>query len=648
MKFFILLFVIFFFSYDANAQILKKLGDKVKRDSEWRIRSKADQQVNKGLDSIIAAPKKIHDKNKAEKNNSKTTTTEAPDNATTTTNDKNGTGKINTDAQDENDMSQKDGFITIELSANAVFAGGLISITGESIKYKNFNQVEITVSGPGVKDIRSVLLNADGKFAAAWYAPDKAGNYTVTAKGSDKKSVQSVSFKVFELPKLSNWCDENIDLTKKAYDNLKEQVDQVKSDVGTKDKEELDKKLAELKDKVDAAIKLLTDLNTAGKETARLAKSGKNIPPNLANNLSRLNDKLAEQRKKMQQLEEYNNHKATDNTICEYLVLVNEACAAFSVYTNIEGLALKAIIKEIVSDKVVPKAAGMLNEKTLGLSEPNDIALKEPAKIYATSLLDAEAFTSKLNTANFAGDMVQFATDVLMKKYCGVFKGSLKHNYTIEFRNSSGQNWWTYGVEMKGALFLRYPKDRGNGNIIKMKGNLEGNGTKFSFFEDIEKEESFKEGTKGKIEVVPIKSYSPLAVSEATSERDILGFGAIARGLATPAYFNIPVDAEYDVNTDKIKIFLNNPIIDFSGAVSNQFVFLLIGADMIPYIKRISFPIHKANVTLGSVIRSNNEFTVDKDSKGNLSFTGKGNKHIGNKASVRETDLNFTISAKKE
>jgi hypothetical protein len=118
--------------------------------------------------------------------------------------------------------------------------------------------------------------------------------------------------------------------------------------------------------------------------------------------------------------------------------------------------------------------------------------------------------------------------------------------------------------------------------------------------------------------------------------------------MATPAYFNIPVDAEYDVNADKIKIFLNSPIIDFSGAVTNQFVFILIGADMLPYIKRMSFPINKANVTLGSVIRSNNEFTVDKDSKGNLSFSGKGNKHLGDKTTIRETDLNFTISAKKE
>jgi hypothetical protein len=235
-----------------------------------------------------------------------------------------------------------------------------------------------------------------------------------------------------------------------------------------------------------------------------------------------------------------------------------------------------------------------------------------------------------------------------MKKYCGVFKGTLKHNYTIEFRNSKGENWWTYGVEMQAVLALRYPKEKAKGNIIKMKGNLEGNGTKFSFFEDLEKNDEFQEGSHGKIEVVPIKAYTPFSVSVATSQLDVMGFGAIARGLATPAYFNIPVDAEYNVNENKIKIFLNPPIIDFSPAVSNQLVFLLIGGDLLPYVKRMSFPINKVFRTLGSVVRDHNEFEVKKDAKGNLSFSAKANKHLGTKADKIEHDLNFTISAIKQ
>ena len=181
-----------------------------------------------------------------------------------------------------------------------------------------------------------------------------------------------------------------------------------------------------------------------------------------------------------------------------------------------------------------------------------------------------------------------------------------------------------------------------------MKGNLEGNATKFTFFQDIAKENDFHAVSKGKIEVVPIKTYIPLAVSVATSERDIMNFGALARGLATPAYFNIPIDAEYNVDAKKIKIFVNDAIVDFTDLVANLFVFYMVGQDLIPYPKAMTFPIHKAKTTINGIFISFKEFDVEKDSKLNENFHGKGTRHIGDKTSIRETNLNFTLSAKKE
>lgn len=642
----ILFFSLFLFaSLYSNCQLFKKITQKVKEEVDYRAQRKAGQKIDQGLDSILEVPNEMIKKSNSKKNSAGEPTENPSNNTTTSKTQKNS---VATTTKDENDMSQKDGYVTLNLSANNVFAGGNLTISGESVLYKNYNQVEITVSGPGNKDSKLIPLLKDGKYSAIWNAPDNAGTFTVKVKGSDKKSSESARFTVYELPKLENWCDKNIEVTNKVYDKLKDEVEKVSGSIGSKDKSELDKKMSEVKEKVTGLLKLFGDLNTAGKQIASLAKSGKNLSPNLAVNLSELNNTLDAQRKKMEQIEEYCNHEPADNTICEYLVMVNEACAAFSVITNIECLAIKGIIKNIMLDKGVPLAATTINQKANGLSQPNDFVIKEPAKIFSSALIDVEGLNSKLGTAGFAGDIVQFATDVLMQKYCGVFKGRLTHNYTIEFRNSKGENWWTYGVEMKAVLALRYPKEKGKANIIKMTGNIEGNGTKFNFFEDIEKEDGFQEGSKGKIEVVPIKAYTPFSVSQATSEIDVLGFGFIARGLATPAYFNIRVDAEYDVNANKIKLFLSTPIIDFSQAVSNQLVFLLIGGDLLPYIKRMSFPINKVFRTLGSVVRDNNEFSVAKDKKGNLSFSGKANKHLGTKADKIEHDLNFTISATKQ
>jgi hypothetical protein len=630
----------------ARAQLFKKIGDKVKNDAEWRVRNKADRELSKGIDSLLQLPKKIVNKNKKSKADQSSENSDGTDPIKTETGNTNTSKKEATASND--DLTPREGFVTLQLSSNRIFSGGSILISGQSVKYKNFVNVQVAVSGPSVNDTKSVPLNSDGKFTSTWFAPDKEGTYTVTVTGSDKKGVEKATISVYALPLIQNWCSENIELTKKAYDKLSSSVENVKAAIGSKDKAELEKKIEDVTVKKDKVLKLFDDLNKAAKEIAMLAKSGKNLSPNLSGNLSELNAHLAEQRNKMRQIEEYNDHQPADNTICEYMVMLNEACAAFSVYTNLESRALVTIIGNIQLDKGVPKAVSMVNEKKEWLSEPNDFAIKEPAKIFATAAVDAKSLSSALGVAGFAGDMVQFATDFLLKKYCGVFKGEFQHDYTIEFRNGKGENWWTYGVGMKAVISLRYPKVKDGVNIIKMKGNIEGNGTHFTFFEDVEKDDDFQKGSKGKIEVVPIKTFTPLAVSFATSERDILGFGAIARGLATPAYFNIAIDAEYDVNANKIKLFVNQALVDFTIYVSNKFVFALVGADLLPYIKQMNFPIHPALTTIGSVLRSHNEFDVSTDAKGNLSFAGMANKHLGDKSSKIEHDLNFTVSAKKE
>ncbi len=632
----------------SNAQIFKKLGDKIKRDAEWRIRSKADQQVGRGIDTLIAVPKKIKDKKKEKNNNAANADA---DNATGSSSAKKGNrnpGNIKATATDDNDMTAKDGFITLNLSANSIFTGGTVTLAGESVKAKSFTQVEVTVSGPSTKVVKLIPMAADGKYKTAWIAADKAGEYTITVKSSDKKTQQSAKLTVYTLLNMANWCDNNIAELNKAYDKLKACATKAADGISNKDKAELDKKMAGVKEKTDDMLKLYKDLNTAGKETAQLAKSAKKLPPNLSGNLSDLNNNLADQSQQIQALEKVADHEPLDNTICEYIVLLNEACAAFQTVTNFWSRSISTILVNITTDKVVPTATGSINEAAGGIEAPYDFPLKEMTKIYATSKVDAASLTDKLGKAGIAADIAQFALDVLLKTYCGVFKGDFKHDYTIEFRNSKGENWWAYGVEMKAVLFLRYPKEKNKGGIIKMKGNIEGNGTKFSFFEDVEKEDGFKEGSKGKIEVVPIKTFTPLAVSQATSEKDVLGFGAIARSMATPAYFNIPLDAEYDVDAGKIKIFVNEAILDFTIFVTNKFVFLLVGGDLLPYIKQMNFPIHQARLTINSVVRDHNEFDVTKDARGNLSFKGKANKHLGDKSSTTEHDLNFTISATKQ
>lgn len=641
MKKFSLLFLLLFICAVSHAQVLKKLGKRVKENVEWRAQRKANQKIDQGLDSLEQIPKKMGKKKKE----AEPATTDPVGQKNSARGSKSST--VDSETGDE-EMGTKDGHILFSLSANTVFTGGSIRVSGESVIYKTFKQVEITVKGPSTNDSKSITLQQDGKFITDWNASDKTGEFTITITSSDKKAKQSASFSVEELPMMDDWTDENKELTNKAYDKLKKEAEQVKTELAPKDAAELDKKIAGVKEKVDAANKLFNSLNKAGKEIARQAKTGKNLSPNLAGNLSELNNILTDQRKKMKQLEDYSNHKPFDNTVCEYLVMLNEACAAFSTFTNFYTKSIATVVNNIALDKGVPKVTSMINERYKGLPEPTDFALKEPAKIFATAGIDAESLGSKLGIAGFAGDVVQFATDYLLKKYCGIYKGELKHDYTINFRNSNGILWWKYGAKMEAVFSLRYPKDKSGGKIIKMKGNLEGNATNFTFFQDIKNDDGFKEGSKDQLEVIPLKTFTPVTAPFVSSKVDALGFGAVARGLATPACFNIRIDAEYDTENEKITIFFNEALIDFTALVKNEFYFVLVGGDLLPYIKKMTFPIHKAAITIKGSIKGNNEFDVKKDKKGNLSFSGKASRHLGSPAEKMEHFLNYSLSAKKD
>ena len=644
MKQVLVLLLSFLLVTKGGAQILKKIVTRIKDDAAWRVSNKVDNEIRKGVDSIFEMPKKMKGKN-----NAKASTEEIDKNSTADNQPKNKNEAVDNTmaASTEKEMKPVDGYLTLDLSDNTIFTSGTLRISGQGILSKDYKLVEVKVTGPSTSDVKNISLDADGNYFVDWIASEKTGDYTVTVIGSDKKSKQSETFTVAEIDLIFDdvWPEENIKQTKKALDNLEEIVDNVESEISTKEKATLEQKMDELRAKTADVLNLFKDLNKAGKEISKLAKSGKKMSPTLAGNLSELNQNLNEQAGQMKKIMEVADHKPADNTICEYLVMVNEACAAFSTFTNVWSKSLGTVLKNITIDKGVPKTVEVMGNNRL----PSDVEFmgKESSKIFATSLFDAESISSKMGKAGFAGDLIQYASDVLLKAYCGIYKGNFTHDYTIQFRNNKGENWWAYGAEMKATFSLRYPK-KNAGDIIKMKGNLEGNATKFTFFQDIAKENDFHAVSKGKIEVVPIKTYIPLAVSVATSERDIMGFGAIVRGLVTPAYFNIPIDAEYDVNAKKIKIFVNNSITDFSDRVANLFVFYMVGQDLIPYPKAMTFPIHKAKTTINGIFIAFKEFDVEKDSKFNESFRGKGTRHIGDNTSIRETNLNFTLSAKKE
>lgn len=612
------------------SQILKKVVNDAKNEAEWKVRLKARQKTSEAIDSILS-PKKNNEKKKED---AKTSSPQRQ------------TAAGSTSSQPKADeMNIGEGFIDLSVSATEIFRGGTIVITGRSIRYQSLNVVKLLITGEGVSESQELKLYEDGSFAAGWNA-EKAGEFTITVKSSDGKDQQSVKIKVYDIEVMDDlWVKDNIELTHKTYDKLKQEAERVEGNVGAKDKAELATKMKEVKGKVDMLIKLFTDLEVAANKLEGVA-SGNPLPPALSDNLSQLNEQLVKQRQEMQQLYDVANHQPYDNTICEYLVMLNEALAAFSTVTDVWAKSITAVLKNIAFGKVVPKGVEVVNTNTVKAGPNTEFIGKEGSKIFATALGDAQALESVVGKASIVGDVAQFVTQTLLRSYCGIIKGELSHNYEITYRNESKVTWWQYSYDTKAAITLRYPKSS-SGSLIKMKGTIEGNATTFRFMQDVEQMDGFKEQMKNSTKLIPIVLYSPLAVPFATSQADALGFGAIARGVATPSYFNIPVDGEYNTDHQTIKLFINEPIIDFTPAV--QYVYAFIGLPMgLPIVTRVNFPINKARPTLNAVISKNNELQVTKDAKNNLLIKGEGERHIGSQSDPIEHNIKFTLTAKKE
>ncbi|HET6722677.1 MAG TPA: hypothetical protein VFH07_08005 [Chitinophagaceae bacterium] len=614
----------------CHSQILKKVLNDAKNQAEWKVRSKATQKTDQAIDSLLAPQQKKEER----KSTSKQTQVKQSTTGTSTT------------SSNEESSTIGEGFISLSLSATEVFRGGTVIVTGTSVKYGSLQNIVMTVKGPETDEKEDVKLYDNGSYAIGWDA-EQAGEFTITVKSSDGKDQKSAKVKVYDIDVMDDlWVRDDEKLTHKTYDKLKAEAERVESLLAEKDKAELEQEMVRVKKNVDAVLKLYNDLANAAAGLGNIIKKGSSLSPNLYDNLSQLNDKLNEQQAQMQKMYDAANHEPYDNTVCEYLVMLNEACAAFSTFTNIWSKSVATILKNIVLDKATPKAVEVANDKAGANMGDLGAVDKTAGKLFATAQLDAEGLFGKLSTASFTGDIMQFATDGLMKKYCGVFKGELNHDYKITYRNSAGATWWAYSYKTESAVTFRYPKTN-SGKIIKMKGNIEGNATEFKFFQDVEQMDDFKEQMKGRAKLTPIQLYKPLAVPFASSKKDELGFGAAARGIATPAYFNIPVDAEYDTEAETIKIFLNDPIIDFTPMVKYTYGYIAIAAG-IPLVTRVDFPINKARLTLNAVVSRSNELTVSKDAKNNLTVKGSGDRHIGTSSSETEHEISYTVTAKND
>jgi hypothetical protein len=180
-----------------------------------------------------------------------------------------------------------------------------------------------------------------------------------------------------------------------------------------------------------------------------------------------------------------------------------------------------------------------------------------------------------------------------------------------------------------------------------MKGTLEGNATKFTFFADPKEavaEELYKVNRYDMVQNIILKNVTPVTVPFVSAQSDKAGFGAVTRSAATPASFYIPIDAEYDLDAKQIKIFVNDALWDFSPMVQNKQLYVVMAA--LPLFRVATYPIEKAQKTIHGALKEKNIFTVYTDSKGTPRFDGTITRKVNQ--SDFKIDLSISMKAVKD
>lgn len=638
MKYVALLLICCCIRLAGSTQILKKIGKDIKNETEWRIRYEARKKVNQAFDSLGEKTKKSSDK-KRKQNDDQPADTAAQTGNTPGFSSSSQQSEIKThNPEEEVDMNPKQGYLDARVKPDKQVQGVAVEISGETMISDKLKTVEIVVYFTGKKDDRmryDVPVNKEtGAFKFDFRETNEEGEYHAIVKSSDGKGTRNLKFHVYGWPDLEDIANENLALLKQAEKNLRDKTDKLKEQTAPRDDQEIDRKMQEVQEKIDDAKNLLEHLNDATGKIGKAVKT-KGMPASKRVYFGELNTILRNQAETMRDQLKRADHQPTDNSICEYLVIINEACAAFSTITNFYAKSIGGVILNLTTDKGIPKIVETEN-KISGSPVPvdHDFWIKEPAKIFAIAKTDAASLSTKLGKAGIAGDLLQYISSVLLKTYCVTYSGDLKFHYDVTYRDN-GNVWWKNGYDCGGSITLRYPKSQKPENgVIKMKGNIEGNATRFTFSHDVAQLLP-KTST-----VIPVASISPPSMPFVSSKADIFGFGAVARTAATPASFYLNIDAEYDVETGKIKLFYNDAMWDFTPAIRSRAFFVVIAVLPLPHYQE--FPIMKMGKTFSATLKRNNEFSM----KGGEGFTARGEMHLPN--GEIEHKSNFTMNVKRD
>jgi hypothetical protein len=258
-----------FTATNTQSQILKQLGDRVKGQVKARADRKVDDANNKTIDGATKKPVNKEKTDQIQPSNNKT--------------ENKSTGKGPSDVGNNNngDMTPQDGYIQAKVFPDQTLTGASLVISGETMYSDKLKEVSIVITPPkGAKAVsyKALINKNDGSFKLPFNSTNVEGGYKVRVNSPDGKASKNITFTIYDLGQLAQIGKKVKDLLDEASRNLKIGVAKIKDQAATKDRKEIDEKMKEVEEKIEAGEKMLTSINEACGKLGKAGKEAKGMP----------------------------------------------------------------------------------------------------------------------------------------------------------------------------------------------------------------------------------------------------------------------------------------------------------------------------------------------------------------------------------
>ncbi len=485
-----------------------------------------------------------------------------------------GVGQARASAQGASQSATPGAHVDVTATPKVVLAGQPVTISGSTGYSQKQHQAAVLIrheSGTP-STTSSAAVSPKGQFSVAFAETKKAGKYKVSVTSPDGKGRGDTEFRVDsiaglaqEVEKLSTELDKR---TKALVGFVK------KTAVSLPASAERDQLITETQ-------QLEAKANVIDLPPVKILGQLKNLDakPNVVNLpdqtiFGALRDWVPEAEEAIDKIDRARIGEKPA-PICETINTAIEG-AKFAQYAFVIEVKLLETLITIGLDKGIP-----LLVKSLGFEEASVFGLSSAIKVSAGALHGPLAAAKAC--AGVMLEAVEHFTKWMFERYCGSFDGPLGVSMTMEWKEGI-HPWLKYSVRLEGRLRLRFPKSSPPGQPVYMTGELEGNATHFTFWEDVTVAEPVPKG----IMVLERLWLPPVAFANSTASP--IDFGMVAR-MVTPAYFNVPVIGE--MTGDTIKMQFKEARVDFQDIVKNRLLFVVL-TPLMPDYKVFSFPIQKA------------------------------------------------------